>query len=404
MKKFIHQLRRVKVRDLFQIWKIIPALIISRFLRIKYNNIWIICEDKNEARDNGYHLFKYINKHHPQQKTIYAISKKSPDLNKIKEIGKYVNFGSLMHWAYYFASTIKISSQKAGNPNAAIFYLLEVYGIIKNNRVFLGHGITINDSPWLHSKNTKMTLFICGAKLEYDYILKNFGYAKSSVKYCGLCRYDNLEENHNNNYILIMPTWREWIADNDYRLKKIEHSNSFTETEYFKKWNDFINSPKIKDLSKKYGIHFKFYPHRNMQKYIQYFEANEYVSVIDAANHNIQEIMKNASMMITDYSSVFMDMIYMKKPVVFYQFDYSKFRKNQYGAGFFDYKNNPVSSSYEYANEVLRKTEEIIKSNYKPSAEYLKYHKQLFALYDHNNCKRTYEEISKLNTKEKGYD
>ena len=43
--------------------------------------------------------------------------------------------------------------------------------------------------------------------------------------------------------------------------------------------------------------------------------------------------------MITDYSSVFFDFSYMRKPVIFYQFDEKKFRKAQYAEGYFSYKN-----------------------------------------------------------------
>ena len=39
--------------------------------------MWLICEDYNEARDNGYWLFKYIREQQPQQDVVYAINKKS---------------------------------------------------------------------------------------------------------------------------------------------------------------------------------------------------------------------------------------------------------------------------------------------------------------------------------------
>ena len=130
MKHFIHQLKRVKLNELIQIWKLPVAGICALFYRMKHRDLWIVCEDKNEARDNGYWFFKYVCENHPDQECVYAITRKSPDIGKIQKLGKWVEYGSLKHWILYLASSKKISSQKAGNPNAAIFYFLDVILIL----------------------------------------------------------------------------------------------------------------------------------------------------------------------------------------------------------------------------------------------------------------------------------
>ena len=59
-----------------------------------------------------------------------------------------------------------------------------------------------------------------------------------------------------------------------------------------------------------------------MQPYLHYFsEVPSSIQLADAAHFEVQDLMKSSQMMITDYSSVFFDMVYMKKPVIFYQFD-----------------------------------------------------------------------------------
>ena len=37
------------------------------YTHLKRPDMWLICEDYNEARDNGYWLFKYIREQQPQQ-------------------------------------------------------------------------------------------------------------------------------------------------------------------------------------------------------------------------------------------------------------------------------------------------------------------------------------------------
>ena len=160
MRNFWQKLKRVKLNDIFQIWKLLASILPALFYRCFNKNLWIVCEDAMEARDNGYWFFKYLREKHPEQSCVYAIKKKSVDYQKVAKLGRTVEYGSLAHWILYLASSKKISSQKAGNPNAAIFYFLEVYGLLHDKRIFLQHGITINDSRWLYYSATKMTGFI----------------------------------------------------------------------------------------------------------------------------------------------------------------------------------------------------------------------------------------------------
>lgn len=397
MTNFLMKLRRVKVREFIQIWKLPVSAICALFYRIRHKNLWIVCEDKNEARDNGYWIFKYIKEHHPEQEIVYAIKHTSPDINKVTSIGHTVEYGTLNHWILYLASTKKISSQKAGNPNAAIFYFLEVYGILKDKRVFLQHGVICNELKWLFYDVTKMKRFICGAYPEYQYIVSTYGYPKGNVCYTGLCRFDGLHDLKSKRVILIMPTWREWIADEDDRLKKYEGTTNIPETNYFVSWVDFIKDERIKTISQKFDVKFIFFPHRNMQKYMSYFpESNEFIEVASAKDYGVQELLKMSAMMITDYSSVFFDMLYMKKPVSFYQFDYDRFRMGQYEEGYFRYDDTPFGNSYQNKMDVFADIEDIISRDFAVSEEYLKAHKEYFPLYDKDNCKRVHKVIKEL--------
>ena len=127
-------MRFVKVGDIFSFFFYVFAVPFSWIIRKKYGPFWLVCERKNEARDNGYCFFKYIKNNHPEVKAYYAITKKSQDYTKVADIDKksIINFGSFKHWVYYLAADINISSQKEGKPNAAVCHFLEIYGLRKN--------------------------------------------------------------------------------------------------------------------------------------------------------------------------------------------------------------------------------------------------------------------------------
>ena len=206
-----------------------------------------------------------MRENHKDKIVWYAINKKSPDYTKVKPLGKVVKYGSFFHWILYLSASINISSQKGGKPNAAICYFLEVFGILKNKRVFLQHGIIKDDLPYIHYKNAKFSLFTTSTKKEFEYVKNNFGYPDGVVKQLGLCRFDDLKDTSDKETILIMPTWRQWIANKDYKTKEAESFENFTETEYFKMWTSLLKSKELYQILEQNNKKIIFYPHRNMQ-------------------------------------------------------------------------------------------------------------------------------------------
>ena len=79
-----------------------------------------------------------------------------------------------------------------------------------------------------------------------------------------------------------------------------------------------------------------------------------------------------------------MDIVYMQKPVLFYQFDENKFRSGQYNEGYFDYHNNPYSLWADDINTMLNNLEKLLSGKVKLDYDV----KDLFPLYDTNNCER----------------
>lgn len=384
----LKNLKYLKFKDLISFLQFIIILPIALICKIFLKDYWIITEDENEARDNGFWFFKYIRENHPKQKVLYAINKKSVDYKNVKDIGKIISYGGFSHWFWYIVSSKKISSQKGGKPNPAICYLFEVaFPIWKNKRYFLQHGITINDAEWLYYDKTRFKMFICGAKPEYDYVKKHFNYPEKNVKYLGFCRFDNL---HNykvdDSYILVMPTWREWLSRYQITKSNIEKSDNFTDSEYFQKWNSFLKNKELYKVLKETNKKLLFFPHRNMQKFLHFFDKNDLVEFGYWEDYNIQDVLKSAPLMITDYSSVFFDFGYMKKPVIFYQFDEEKFRKHQYRQGYFNYRNNPIGEWTEVEDELIIFLKKSIKENFPKNKNV----KEFFTLYDDKNCERTY--------------
>lgn len=390
---FFKKIQDVKLKDILSAIPMLAALIMKPFYKKKYENTWLICEEPAEARDNGYHFFRYMCLHHTEQKCVYAIKRKSPDAPKVERLGDVVEYGSARHWLIYFLCERNISSQKGGKPNAALCAFLELNDFFSPNNVFLQHGIIINDLKWLYAENSKIDLFVTSALPEYEFVRDRFGYAKDVVQLLGMPRLDAL---HNmqveQNQILIMPTWRSWFVQKS--TQTAETDNVFKESLYLKEWRELLNSESLHKVADERGLKIIFYIHRNLQRYLDEFgDIDERITVASWTKYDIQELLKSSAAMITDYSSVFFDMVYMKKPVIFFQFDEEMFRKYQYSEGYFDYHDTPFGDFCLTREQVIQSLDKLVQSGFSPSEEYMAEHKRVFTVYDSGNSERIYQEL-----------
>lgn len=394
--RILDKLKMVKWSDLLHIVKFLLAIVPALIYKCRHRDLWLICDYELEARDNPYWLFKYIREAHPEQEIVYAIDYDSPDYKRVACLGPTVRYGSLKHWILYLAASKNISSQKGGKPNAAVCYALEVIlGVLKNTRIFLQHGIIKDDLSYLYYKNTKMRLFVTSVPREYAFVRDTFGYPEGYVQMPGLARYDNLfPEPSEEKYILVMPTWRKWIAHTV--TDSVEHAESFAETEFAKAWKHFLTDPFVSELKEK-NIRFVFYLHRNMQKFASYFEGlSDNVTVAVWPQYDCQDLMKRCLCMVTDYSSVAMDVAYMRKPVLYYQFDYEMFRKGHMGLGYYDYHKDGFGPICVDADQLIRELKNTMAREYAMEDIYRKRCDAFFYYHDREYCKRNYELIKAI--------
>lgn len=397
-KTFFQRLQQVKIKDLWHVVLFLMAIIPAFVYKLTHAPFWLICDYEMEARDNGFFFYKYMSEHKKDQKVWYAINKKSPDYNKVKELGNVVNYGGLNHWILYLSAQVNISSQKGGKPNAALCYALEISGLWKNKRVFLQHGITKDDLPYVHYNKAKFWLFITTTRREQKFVSETFGYPAGAVRQLGMCRYDYLKDESKGSRILVMPTWRQWIAHRDYKSKNVENANSFKDTFYYKSWSELLGSKEVKEVLSKYNLELIFYPHRNMHKYAYEFvgEGKNKIEIATWPQYDVHQLIKECDLIITDYSSVAMDFAYLDKPVIYYQFDYEQFRKGHLNEGYFSYEEDGFGPVCYNKEQVIDALEECLKKDCAMEEKYIHRIDNFFDVRDKENCKRTYEAIKKM--------
>ena len=366
----INQIKALLLVNLFSL--------ITIFMKKK---VWVISERGTDARDNGYYFYRYLKKNHPEIKVYYIIDKKSSDYEKVKEDA--VQYGSLKN---YWVVTI---AQKLISSHYALI-LPSLFGKVwkllplRKKFYFLQHGVIYNDLVSLHREKAPMKLFICGAKPEYEYIKKKLGHEEVVDQYTGLARYDNLHNIQTKKQILIMPTWRGFIRSKE----------GFLKSKYYQQFQSLLKNKELNSILETNGYELIFYPHYEFQKYLDCFNVSENcIKLASFQEYDVQTLLKESKLLITDFSSVFFDFAYMKKPVIFFHFDANEFFERHYEKGYFNYEQDGfgcVCLTTEDVIEALKKhllNDCLLEDIYKQRIE------AFFSLHDENNCQRIYEKI-----------
>lgn len=390
----------VKLKYLGDVIKLLLAYCISMILKLSPDNkdIWLVGERKSEAKDNGYHLFKYIRQNHSSDKVYYVIDKNSTDLEKLLLLGNVIYADSFRHYLYYaMANKLVMAHLGSCVPDSPVFWKLEGKNLIKKKRVFIQHGITKELIPSLMYENTKVDLFICGAKPEYEFVKSEFGYPDGSVQYAGFARFDNLHDFKEKKQILVMPTWRQWIPSTTWSLDDKKNCRElFVRSQYYKTFNRLINNNELIEILNENDINLIFYPHYEMQLYINLFNSkSERIIIAKKDEYDVQQLLKESKILITDYSSIAFDFAYMRKSVIYYQFDKKQYDEEHYSKGYYNYTSNGFGPIVYKEKELIKELIYLLNDNL-IKIKYIDRYNTFFPLYDKENCKRNFEAIKNI--------
>ena len=393
---------RPYVQKYLSIVEIYVAFIISFPFRKKLSNknIWLIREKGTEARDNGYHLYKYVREKHPTINCFYVIAKDSADSCKVEKYGNVIMLNSLKHFIYYLHAKVSANSQAYGaspDPSDLTFQAAKKLHRKDQVVVHLKHGITKDQLPHsLDYANTKFDLLCCVSERERRFMQEVHGYPEDNIKAIGFCRFDNLLSQHYvKKQVLIMPTFRVWLQAIDIKNDATEsEKKTFMESEYYKAYQRLLSDERIIELVKEKGYSIVFYPHYAIQSFIGCFDNTcDIVTIANREHYDVQQLLMESAILITDYSSVFFDFSYMEKPVIYYQFDESEYRSKHYKKGYYDYHLDGFGPVCKNVEQVRNQLEYLFENNLQMNDIYKQRIQSFFSIKDTNNCERIFEEI-----------
>ena len=370
--------------------------------------IWLISDRYKHADDNGEALFIYLSKQKLDNvKLFFVIDSSSKDFDRLSEIGNVVCQDSREHLVLQLIADCIISSQADEyiiDPFWRQGVVREIFRDFYNDRkfVFLQHGvIKDNLSKWLNKYNKNINGFVCSTVPEKESILSEpYYYGDSEVWLTGLPRFDRLYHDEKK-YILVMPTWRKWLMkDFDAAISDkdaVAVIDNIEETEFFNYYYSLLNCKKLLDACDEKGYKLCFMPHVNLRECADKFCTDERVLLFDY-DTRYRDAFAQANLLVTDYSSTPMDFAYLKKPVIYTQFDAAKFfsGSHTYEKGYFDYEKDGFGEIENDLDGLVDRIIEYINNDCKIRTKYKKRVEKFYNHCDQNNCKRVYDELQKL--------
>ncbi len=372
----------------------------------KYKGAWLLMDRDTQADDNAEHLYHFIVKNYPAVNAYFVLSDASHDWHRLKKLGfRLIAFGSLEHKLALLNSAHVISS----HADYYVVSLLEKkwYSDLLNFKfTFLQHGVIHNDlSNWLN--NRAVDVFVTTTVQEFDSIagdVNRYKFSPKEVALTGLPRHDSLlklnDEVKTEKLIVIMPTWRLGVVGETVGKGSGRNINDdFYTSDYALTWKSFLHSTELKEQALSNGFKIEFFPHSNVQPYLDWFETPDYIKVISHESiRSMQDLFCRASFMITDYSSVAFDMAYLDKPILYYQFDFDDVFGGGHSTslGYFDFERDGFGPVCKTENEVLTALVSILDRNGEPEKIYSDRINSTFVRRDGQSCQRVYDAIRRL--------
>jgi CDP-glycerol glycerophosphotransferase (TagB/SpsB family) len=369
------------------------------FIRRRFTGSWLFVDRDFKADDNAEHMYRWIMRNRPEHKILFALRRDSPDWTRLKQEGfRLIDLGSLWYAFAWLHCAWLISSNRSGyiiKPGWRRRYA----DIVRHRFCFLQHGITKDLQPGLNSAHADM--LITAANAEYRAFVGDprYVYTEREVRLTGFPRHDELlrkaEAVPEPRTVLVMPTWRENLVDTLIpRTGRYPYSRRFAQSEYIRNWQAVLRSPTLHDAAKRCGYTVRFFPHPYLRQQLRDFVLSGVDCPPDAGG-SIQDILADTALLITDYSSVAMEIALLQRPILYFQFDRETFftQDHSYTKGYFDYDRDGFGPVLTTIEALCARATSCMEEGCRMDAVYRERAEAFFAFRDQDNCRRVYEAL-----------
>ena len=331
--------------------------------------------DKYAECIDAYTSFNFL-----QEKGIpskYILLENNPLYDELKQKNKLKDIIIVKNQKEFIEKNIQIIAQSK--------CILTSYGLSQMDNIFLKnlpflkyifieHGVTLLKKWVVRLYNTNsFDKILVPTQATYDFYKSKNLYADSDIIKCGLPRWDKLKrEPSETKNIFLFFTRRYSNSKDEFNV-------------YFERIKELISE--ISNITKKNNnLKTYFAIHHTLLDLA--FNIPQYKNVEIILTTNISKMIGKTDLLITDYSSICFDFMYLDTPVIFYRFDedvnYSDKRDIESFLSAKEEDKNLYNCFYEL-DEVINKINYYIKNNFELERENKEKNNKIF-WQNKNNC------------------
>ena len=300
---------------------ILCAEIVCLFKKTTSNQrYWLFGAGDDIYANNISAFFEYVKKYHPEITPMWVCDKDSlADLSVHIPMENIIIRRTVRN--YIIAKCAEAGVYCFSDRDIAPGY----YRIAKRKSVLvnISHGFDgLKGMPDDYYKQMPSDIIIAASEYEKNIKIQYCGADPEKVRTTGFARFDKWETPANTRRetnVLIMPTWRDWYEESDI---------VWNDTKVYRAYDELFD--KMNDTAKKSEMTFTYKFHPRMKLFYRDAKWNEFENVTEADDSlSVQELLKQTDVLITDYSSVFWDSLYMKKPAILFWADYEEYKERR---------------------------------------------------------------------------
>lgn len=370
----------------------------SAVKELKQRPIWL-CANRITGRGNNGEVFlDYVRKNHPEIEIYFILDENCEDYNSCIEEGiNVIKAGSMEHELLFMLCDFNIASQFVQglrNPFGDDFIYFRDFKS-REKFVYLQHGVIKDDMSWINQKRINNYYgHIVSAKAEYDSLENGIDFDEKNLWLTGLARFDKLYHDEQK-VVCFSPTWRQWLMNPiNADGTRTPNMKAFKNSSCYCFYQSILNNERLLESAEKNGYRIWFCDHpflRDFDSDIYNFDSR--VEIVNDMSSD--ELNAKTNLMITDYSSSVFDFAYLRKPIVYAQFDKEIFFKNHsfVGEGYFDYERDGFGEVEYDIDSTVDRIIEYMEAGCELKDKYRTRIDEFFEFSDSNNCERIYNHI-----------
>jgi CDP-glycerol glycerophosphotransferase (TagB/SpsB family) len=333
--------------------------------------------------DNSAALHRYVRTQHPDVAATWVINRESPDVARAQAVGPVVFADDMATMVRAQCADVVVISHS----------IQDVPGADRAKRplkVRLGHGLTAlkkTKPPPLRSLRTVVEQFgLVAVSSEFEKHNKmSWGIPPDRIEVTGVPRFDDLLRRarlvppSNPSTILYMPTWRDWLP---------REPRAAAASRFFQEVTGLLNDERLARLLERNDLFLEVYVHRLLHRHIALFsrEMKNQRVVLLSTTADVQEHLARARFLVTDYSGVTWDMLYLDRPVVFFPFDVDDYERHR--GAYLDLRKDLPGKSAPTRDHLIRALEETVAEGMALPTVASRWQARAFAFRDDGNCAR----------------